>query len=88
MDSGMNAHSIYTLDERIALGTLPMDTELNISQIVGLMDQILACKVAHHKRILTYFISLNIYYRFDNAAVNLVWRLFYGSNIIYLSLST
>jgi len=45
MDAGMNCDTILTLDERLEKGTIPLDSDLSVTQIVGLMDQLLCCEV-------------------------------------------
>lgn len=45
MDSGMDTSGPHTLDDVIAANALPYDTTLSMEEMIGTMDQILACEV-------------------------------------------
>ena len=58
-DPGVDASKAHTTEERIALGTLPMISELTSKQKIAIMDQLLRFEVKHNlvKYILTNFSS-------------------------------
>jgi hypothetical protein len=43
MDSGMNSGEVYSLEERIEMGTLP--NTFSIAECIGIMDRLLCCEV-------------------------------------------
>lgn len=45
MDSGMNSEAVHTLEERIAMGTIPVDSSLSVHHLLGVMDKLLVCEV-------------------------------------------
>lgn len=48
MDSGMHSarNPIYSLEERIEAGIIPDDGDLSIFQLIGIIDQLIACQVS------------------------------------------
>lgn len=45
MDSGMNSEAVHTLEERLAMGTIPIDSSLSVQHLLGVMDKLLVCEV-------------------------------------------
>jgi hypothetical protein len=45
MDNGMTKDPVYDVDERLELNLLPADTSLSPNEIIGIMDQLIACEV-------------------------------------------
>ncbi len=45
MDNGMTNDPVYDIEERIELELIPSDTSLSVYDIIGIMDQLLACEV-------------------------------------------
>jgi hypothetical protein len=80
MDSGMNASSVLTLDERIEQSKIPLDSSLSVPQLIGVMDQLLAREVSYqHSRLvssLTHVLFLGC----------MVWGPFSCADSVYLSL--
>lgn len=46
MDSGMNSEAVHTLEERISMGTIPIDSSLPAPHLIGVMDKLLVCEVS------------------------------------------
>lgn len=77
MDNGMTKDPVYDIDERIQLNLIPKDTSLSPHEIIGIMDQLLACEVFH-----------TIIKKSNTIQVHMDQRIYFTSNIIYMSLFT